>query len=197
MLYIETLLKKRYITKPNGDTIIDLTFSSLNTDVENPTEVSIIMVSEDLAMRPDLISKAVYGDDSKLDYLLKYNNISNPFSLNTGDILIIPDPFKMAKMFVMPEADVLTDLSTNIKQFNYIDPKTKKDSKRLELLQLKSQNKELLPPNINREGDTNIKYKDGKIIFGEDVTNINKANCPETLTRARVKEKLLNNQIFK
>ena len=42
-----------------------------------------------------------------------------------------------------------------------------------------------------------IKYKNGKIIFGEDVTTINKENCPETLTRARVKEKLLQNQIFK
>ena len=199
MLYLETLMRKRYITKPNNDTIIDLTFSSLNTSESavDPTDLSILLVSEDEAMRPDLIAKRAYGDDSKLDFLLKYNGVSNPFSLNTGDVLIVPDPTAMGKLFRMPDADEQTEFSTSIKSFNYIDPKTKKDNKRLEMLQKKAANRELLPPNINQEGDKNIKYRDGKIIFGEDVTTVNKANCPETLTRARIKEKLMYNQIFK
>ena len=103
----------------------------------------------------------------------------------------------MAKTFKMPEPDSLTEFSTTVKTFKFVDPLTKKDNKRLDMLQKKTRNSELLPPNINAEGETNIKYKDGKIIFGEDVTTINKQNCPETLTRARVKEKLINNQIFK
>lgn len=197
MLYIETLMQKRYLTKPNGDTIIDLTHASINKDATRPTEVSLTLVVEDMAMRPDLVAKKVYGDDSMLDFLLKYNGISNPFSLNTGDVLVVPDPTMMAKTFMMPEPDDLTEFSTNIKNFKFVDPTTKKDNKRLEMLQTKAKNAELLPPNVNAEGDKNIRYKDGKIIFGEDVTTINKQNCPETLTRARVKEKLLNNQIFK
>ena len=197
MLYIETLLQKRYFTKPNGDTIIDLTFSSLNISADQPTETSAVIVTEDYAMRPDLIAKSVYGDDSKLDYLLKYNGISNPFSINTGDLLIIPDPDKMGKMFRMPDADTSVEYSTQVAAFQYIDPRNIKDNKRLEMLKLKSKNTAMLPPNMNQPGDTNIKYKNGKIIFGEDVTTINKENCPETLTRARVKEKLLQNQIFK
>ncbi len=197
MLFLETLLKKRYFTKPNGDTVVDLTKSSINTRVESPTEVNVVMVTEDFAMRPDLVAKTVYGDDSKLDFLLKYNGISNPFSLNTGDILMVPDPFQMARRFMVPLADETADYNVSISEFKYIDQNATPDNKRLALLQQKAKNKELLPPNVNQPGDTNIKYKNGKIVFGEDVTTISKENCPETLTRARVKEKLLNSQIFK
>lgn len=197
MLFLETLLKKRYFTKPNGDTVIDLTKSSINMEADTPTEVNIIMVSDDEAMRPDIIAKSTYGDDSKLDFLLKYNGISNPFSLNTGDVLVIPDPFQMAKMFRTPSADETADYNMSIAEFKYMDNLATPDSKRMELLKLKAKNRELLPPNINQPGDKNIKFKNGKVVFGEDVTTINKENCPETLTRARIKEKLLNNQIFK
>ena len=189
MLFINTLLQKRYFTKPNGDTVIDLTMSSINKNSDAPLEVNVIMVAEEYAMRPDLVAKAVYGDDSKFDFLLKYNAISNPFALNAGDILVIPDPFEMAKTFRMPNADDTTEYTTEIKAFRYLDNQNSRDNKRLELLKLKAQNKELLPPNVNQTGDTNIKYKNGKIVFGEDVTTINKENCPETLTRARIKEK--------
>ena len=187
MLFIETLLRKRYFTKPNGDTVIDLTFSSINLTAKTPTEVNVVMLTEDMAMRPDMVAKAVYGDDSKLDFILKYNGVSNPFSVNAGDIFVVPDPLMMARMFMMPEADDTTEYNTNIRDFNKIDPLTKKDNRRLEMLKLKAKTKEMLPPNVNKEGDTNIKYRDGKIIFGEDVTVINKKNCPETLTRVRIK----------
>lgn len=197
MLYIETLIRKRYFTKPNGDTVIDLTMSSINKTADTPTEVNMVMVSEDLAMRPDLIAKAVYGDGGKLDYLLKYNGVSNPFALDTGDILMIPDPKQMGDTIRTPNADETTEYSTEIRQFRYLNDTNSQDNKRLEMLKQKAKNRELLPPNVNQPGDQNIKYKNGKIIFGEDVTTINKQNCPETLTRARVKSKLLDNQIFK
>jgi hypothetical protein len=129
--------------------------------------------------------------------LLKFNGVSNPFSLAPGDVLVIPEPFQMKKMIRMPTADEDVEYSMEIKQFNYFDDRAPLDNKRLEVLKAKAKNKELLPPNVNQPGDTNIKFKDGKVVFGEDVTVINKENCPETLTRARVKEKLLNNQIFK
>ena len=39
--------------------------------------------------RPDLIAAKYYGDVSGLDIILKYNNISNPFSIKSGEILKI------------------------------------------------------------------------------------------------------------
>lgn len=194
---IETLNNKRYFTKPNGDTVLDLTYSSINNNAAEPREVNMIMVVEDIAMRPDAIAKAVYGDDSKLDFLLKYNGISNPFSIQAGDILVIPDPFEMAKKICMPMADDTSEYNEHVAEFKYLDEQSSIDNARIELLKLKAKNKELLPPNINQPGDQNIKYKNGKIVFGEDITTINKENCPETLTRARVKEKILNSRIFR
>jgi hypothetical protein len=193
MLFIETLNKKRYFTKPNGDTVLDLTYSSVDMSGDNPTEVNIIMVAEDIAMRPDAIAKAVYGDDGKLDLLLKYNGISNPFSIQAGDVLVIPDPYMMASKIKLPVADDTSEYNEQISEFKYITKQS--DNVRLELLKRKSSQR--LPPNANQPGDTNIKYKDGKIVFGEDVTTVNKENCPETLTRAKVKERILNSQIFK
>ena len=187
---------KRYFQKPNGDVVLDLTSSSINPDAQ-VRERSMKMVAEDNAMRPDLFAKSVLGDDSMYDVLLKYNGISNPFSLNTGDLLIIPDPVEVMTILKMADPDTNVDeTAPQIKQFTFIDPKTKRDNKRLEMLLKKSQNKELLPPHVNQPGDTNIKYKNGKIIFGEDVTTVSKNNCPETFTRARIKEKLLNSKIF-
>lgn len=190
-------MNKRYYTKSNGDTIVDLTMSSVDMSVTEPVITNIIAVTEDFAMRPDLIAKTFFGDDGMLDLLLKYNGISNPFSLAPGDLLAIPEPIQMKKMMRMPMADEDIEYSMEVKEFKYFDEAVKRDNKRMMLLMQKAKNKELLPPNVNQPGDKNIKFKDGKVVFGEDVTAINKQNCPETLTRARVKEKLLNNQIFK
>lgn len=41
--------------------------------------------------RPDLISMACYGTDRYGDLICKVNNIPNPFEINEGDIIVIPD----------------------------------------------------------------------------------------------------------
>ena len=74
-----------------------------------------------------------------------------------------------------------------------LNPKTVKDKNRLNDL---SKEREILPSNINKKGDKNVKVKDGKLVFGEDVTSINKANCPEPLSRARLKRSLIKNNLF-
>ena len=48
------------------------------------------MVNKYYVARPDLISLAVYGEDTFADIICKINGISNPFELNENDILIIP-----------------------------------------------------------------------------------------------------------
>ena len=46
---------------------------------------------DDFTMRPDLVVKVKYDDISKLEILLKANEISNPFTIEGGDVLILPD----------------------------------------------------------------------------------------------------------
>ena len=101
----------------------------------------------------------------------------------------------MRPQFRAPLVDVNdTEIKKNAEQI--IEPKTIKDKKRLEFLQKKAEADEILPPNINKTGDKNVTIKDGKIIFGQNVTSENAENCPENITRARLKQKLAYNKIF-
>lgn len=194
MLSIETLYKKKRFVKPNGEALVDLTKSTLEY-LYDPRYKSFVTVTEDFVMRPDLIARATLGNDNKLDYILKFNGVSNPFSIELGEILIVPDDKEMSDQFKNPTVDKNDAVVKRTSDFT-IEPKTAKDVKRLDALKQKTNKDVLFPPNVKKPSDTNIKYKDGKIIFGEDVTTINKENCPETLSRARVKEKLLNKKIF-
>ena len=41
---------------------------------------------------PRSVSKVIYGDSNKVDYLMKFNGISNPFSIYAGQVIIAGDP---------------------------------------------------------------------------------------------------------
>ena len=49
----------------------------------------LIRVSEEYDRRVDLISLAVYNSDDYVDIILKCNEISNPLSVRTGDVILI------------------------------------------------------------------------------------------------------------
>lgn len=54
-------------------------------------QYNVIEVTEGFIGRMDLISKQVYGDTKYQDVLCKLNGISNPFELNAGTVLVLPD----------------------------------------------------------------------------------------------------------
>ena len=77
----------------NGKKIKDnkliLTHPTLMLNPETKT-ISVYEVSADEVCRIDLISEKFFNSPDYSEYILKYNNISNPFSINEGDILNIP-----------------------------------------------------------------------------------------------------------
>ncbi len=96
MLDYFTLKLKPIVTKElsSGERIEykDLLSNIINKDISNMFyEYRIIEVTDDYIARPDLISLAIYGTDKYADIICKINGISNPFELNTGMKLIIPD----------------------------------------------------------------------------------------------------------
>lgn len=200
MLLIDTLRNKPTI-EVNGELIKDLTAQS----VEFRGEMFIIgtgVVSDDLVMRADLIAKIYFRNVNKIDYLLKFNGISNPFSLDQGDIVLIPDydDMKIA-MKLKRVKDAHTAKEEIIKKF--FDPNRlgKKDKKRLDYLRIKSEqmangSKTNLPPNFAEPGSKELKVVDGKVIFGDDVVP-SKETCPTPLSKARAKSKLIENKIFR
>lgn len=187
MLVLETLLRKLAFKLPDGSEVIDLTKASIeyNTDVSLS---SYTVVTEDFVMRADLVAESVYGAPQKLDYILKYNGISNPLSLYKGQILYIPDETEMSKVFKKPNQEETPQTLEEL----VIKPKTQKDMKRLDLLKKKAQMDVVLPPNINKDNENNIIMTNDKIILGPNA----KSSCPDNTTRARLKQNLLNKKIF-
>lgn len=57
----------------------------------------VVEVSKDFVARPDLISQACYNNDIYGDIICKLNGISNPFELNEGMLLIIPEQTDLYK----------------------------------------------------------------------------------------------------
>lgn len=57
----------------------------------------VVEVTKDFAARPDLVSQACYNNDIYGDIICKLNGISNPFELNEGMLLIIPEQTDLYK----------------------------------------------------------------------------------------------------
>lgn len=121
-------------------------------------------VKRDEEGRIDLIASDYYGDTSKIDYILKFNGISDPFSIKEGDLLKIPvdgvTTFKLERP---------GETTSNIVRQEFIESKrlTKKDKKRIDFLKKKYKIKEVLPPNVLKTGFAPSEFKeDGSTVMG-------------------------------
>ena len=127
------------------------------------------IVKEDEVGRPDLIALEHYADDSKTDIILKWNGVSDPFSLMPGEELEIPNdqvPFyKLERPRVFEENKIKNEFVQG-KKFS------KKDQRRLDALKKKYNKEVLLPPNVIAVGKKNYEFKpDGTVILGAQAQN--------------------------
>jgi len=176
---------------------MDLTRASISWTKEVQVK-NAIQVTADLAMRPDIIAKVAYGDSGLIDYILKFNGISNPFSIQEGDVLFIPESDDMKLCFVGKPPEIYPGLNpTNSaargSAIIAISDLSKKDLKRLEYLK-KIATDSVVTPNEALPGSSEAKIRNGVVVFGEDNT---KQECKEPISRVKLKEKLLQKSIFK
>ena len=195
MLISKLLRSKGLFTKKNGEVVVNLISSTFSFEGGGKTVGGYVVISEDEAMRPDLTSNRIYADHKYWDVLLKYNGISNPFSIIPGEVLISPILGKIQNLIVPAKKIVEKGkFSTETNSDKLLKPKNVKDKKRLDALREKV--KEVVPPNVNTSGNKNVKVKGGKVIFGEDVTTVNKDNCPVPISRARLIQQLTKANLF-
>lgn len=196
MLRIPVLLNKlRILVK--GHTIVDLTRASIKWS-KSVAVKNAIQITADLAMRPDIIAKVAYGDSGLIDYILKFNGISNPFSIQEGDVLFIPESDDMKLCFIGRPPEIypglnLTNAAAKGSAIISVQDLSKKDQKRLEYLK-KIATDAVVTPNEAMPGSSEAKIRNGVIVFGEDNT---KQECKEPISRVKLKEKLLQKSIFK
>ena len=114
--------------------------------------------------RPDLIAAKYYGGATALDIILKYNGISDPFSIVKDQLIEVPMLSVPLQKYKRPAVAVEND----VKQ-QFVDTKrlSKKDQKRIETLKKKYNKDNILPPNVVPVGKKTYKFEQGKIIFGK------------------------------
>jgi hypothetical protein len=194
MLYSKLLRAKSLFKLSTGESIIDLVRSTFNFGVSTST-MGPTVVGEYEAMRPDLVSEKLYSDQSYWDVLLKFNGISNPFSIDYGEILLAPSTNTLEKLVVPPKEVVEHGTEPAKKNEDaLIKPKTTKDVNRLASIRTKVS--EVLPPNVNLSGAQNVKVVNGKVILGGDMTQTGSNNINQAATRARVQAQLKNTNNF-
>jgi hypothetical protein len=184
------LLRRKNVIDRSGIKFTDLIHSTFKFgSTEGNPSMGTVLVGEFETMRPDQISDRIYGKIQHWDVLLKYNGISNPFSIQSEDFLYAPVSDTMLSSYKKPDIIQERDQKEASPTNPVIDPKTQKDKDRLKVLQ--NRVGEVLPPNVNRSDRKNIEKSGGKVIFGGS----GKKKSSQNLSRARLQAALLNNNI--
>lgn len=167
---------KKEIDLGGGDKILDFLSSNYEINFNSPELQlkSFFVVREEHICRMDLICQEVYGKPNLVDVLCKWNNITNPFSIQVGDVIICPTEKTLNSFFVNNPVSKIEALDT--KSF-WLDPAraTKKDLNRLEQMKKaaykeKNGSTEPKPTNLLREGESPF-VANGKTIVFAPYTN--------------------------
>jgi hypothetical protein len=177
-MFLNSLDRKPLFQKPDGTIVRDLTQSMFDFRTNDYFNFSIYRVPFDYQMRPDLISQAMYNNTLYTEYILKYNGISNPFTIDQGDVIAIPN-LDSAKKNTKTQSDVIegSDAKRIRNSYKYIDPtkipKRDGDLKEFDNRNLSKKGDQIsdgaLPPNIAQEGERGITYRNGRVYFGEGI----------------------------
>jgi hypothetical protein len=170
------LEKKQIITDNNGNEILDFVSKSIDYGSEDATIIDQLFLTSAMRMRPDLLSYNYYGSTDHWSEILKFNNISNPFSIDTGDFVMIPELSFIDNQIPKDDQKKIESLREQ-----YIDTtkKIETDTAKLEYLQkvndllsnvstsrISSYN---LPPNITEpgKGEEGTVQEDGSVVLGQ------------------------------
>lgn len=160
--------KKTKVVDYKNNEIIDLTSSIFNESKTSGIVFNMYRVPESMIMRIDLVSLAAYGTDKYADLILKYNGISNPFSLNKDDILLIPTLDTIEND--LAEVIVTTGAADKIRNYHkYVDKSKAPNNIGSEASKIKiNKNVEYKEANIADPGAESITLRNGRIYFGDN-----------------------------
>lgn len=129
------LLELKAIMEREGVLAVDFLDSTLQVNYfSRELQVDrVLLVEERHLARPDLLSQDAYGAPDHVDVILKFNMITNPFSMEEGDIIVAPNLGSVEAFYRRGASSPVNVLDT---KSLFIDPsKTpKKDAARVEQL---------------------------------------------------------------
>ncbi len=198
---LDALENKLEVTE-NNETKIDLTSKSLSS-FGNETFDKRYYVDNSMIMRPDLLMMDI---DNSMDFaeILKTNYISNPFTLNTDDVILLRSS---GNSLNINPADKLIDTDEDIRN-NYVNPdkaatpdkNIQKLTNRFKKLQelgadTPAPSPNNLPPNFNEFGDGEVEVINNKVRFAPGVGR-NASECStEPISKAELISQVLKNKL--
>lgn len=173
--------KKTYIVGDNIE-VVDLGESIFDSHKSIDQLYSIYKVSKDYEMRPDLISRVLYGTTDFTEMILKYSMVNNPFAMEYGDIIYavtrdsIYHPIKDVEYETTEVFDAIKNYHKYIDKnkvpkspgSDTVPQKTSQTSLQTSSINnnTSQDNNSPVEANITKTGDSGITIKDGKIYFG-------------------------------
>jgi hypothetical protein len=200
MLGIDIIESKPLFTNPKTQIqSLDLISPSWDTKRIQYSLRSIAIVTDETEMRPDLVAMSYMGDQSGLGTLLKLNNISNPISLQSGEVLAVPGQTMVTDLFNSGRS--ITNQKQKARSFRKeLQEKISQVSKeRLEYLNSKNISNLAdtpLPPNLLQEGQQQILVEGGKLLFGPDIGEC-RTKTKKNVSVTDIKTKLAQKNIFR
>ena len=152
----------------DGVEIVDLTESIFDKNKAMTEIVAMYKVIKEYEMRPDLISKSLYGSTDYTEMVLKYSLIDNPFAVEKDDLIYAATLSNIYNPVTDTEVDSNETFNAIKNYHKYID-KSKvptqagSDSVTTKVSSSPTTGEEA---NISKTGSTGITIKDGKIYFG-------------------------------
>lgn len=166
-MFKHSIDNKKIITKNNTE-IVDFISSIFDDKKTSSIVFNLYKVPDSMKMRIDLISLAAYGSDEYSDILLKYNGISNPFTINTNDILLIPTLDTIEND--LKTVSFKNDSADKIRNYHkYIDKSKAPSTTGSQQMDIKiDKNIEYKEANLADAGAASITLRNGRMYFGDN-----------------------------
>lgn len=203
LTFYKTQDSKPIITDRKGNQYVDLIQKDMVVSMEGfrPTIIDYFLVTQEEAMRPDLVTQKMYGYLDSMEGVLKFNNISNPFSIDEGDILYTYDIPSMNRnlrpgLATSNDRQDIRDQYITPEKKSTVDPALRSFEKRNTPRKPNPTkgNQPALPPNYAAFGDTELQVRNGKIVFGPNVTK-QADDCDKPLSKSEFISRLIKNRL--
>tara|TARA_R100001377_G_scaffold22368_1_gene12000 strand:- start:2984 stop:3535 length:552 start_codon:yes stop_codon:yes gene_type:complete len=180
---IESLtLKNRLTIEKTGEQYFDLSAPSFQYKRELGAK-AIHYVTVDQAGRIDKISEQYFGTSAYVDAICIINNIFNPFTVEEGDVLAIPQLDDINLVYKRPNP--VSRPSVTLAQYTNTDRQSVQDQSRVQRLIQKAKTKKNgvkapIPPNMLQQGQEAKVYEGGRIILGANLPTKKKTDKNST-----------------
>ena len=171
-------LKNKLSDDKTGEQYYDLTAPSFKYKRELGVS-ALHYVTADEVGRIDKVSVKYFGSGKFLDAICVVNNIFNPFSVQEGEVLVIPQLNQEDLVYKRPNA--ASRPSASLAQYVETGRQSEMDQSRIQRLIQKAKTKKSgvkapIPPNMLQQGQEAKSFEGGKIKLGANLPSRENTN---------------------